>query len=199
MRAADRLVDDLVDQAQRLQAVRGDAELLGGVGGALGGLPQDRRAAFGRDHRIGRVLQHQQLVADADRQRAARAALADDGGDDRHLELRHLEDVAADRLRLAALLGADAGIGARRVDEGEHRQAELLGQLHQAQRLAIALGPRHAEVAQPRAPWCRGPSGGRCTMQAWPLKRARPPTIDWSSAKARSPCSSWKSVKTSPT
>ena len=32
MRAADRLVDDLVDQAERLQPVRRDAELLGGVG-----------------------------------------------------------------------------------------------------------------------------------------------------------------------
>ena len=148
MRAADRLVDDLVDQAERLQAVRRDAQLLGGVGRALGGLPEDRGAALGRDHRVDRVLQHQHLVADADRQRAARAALADDGDDDRHLELRHLEDVAADRLGLAALLGADAGIGARRVDEREHRQAELLGQLHQAQRLAVALGPRHAEVAR---------------------------------------------------
>ena len=35
------------------------------------------------------------------------------------------------------------------------------------------------------------------TMQAWPLKRAMPPTMDWSSAKWRSPCSSWKSVKIS--
>ena len=63
-------------------------------------------------------------------------------------QLRHLVEVAADRLGLAALLGADAGIGAGRVDEGEERQLELLGELHQAQRLAIALGARHAEVAQ---------------------------------------------------
>jgi hypothetical protein len=35
------------------------------------------------------------------------------------------------------------------------------------------------------------------TMQAWPLKRAKPPTMDWSSAKWRSPCSSWKSLKIS--
>ena len=39
------------------------------------------------------------------------------------------------------------GIGGRRVDEGEDRPAELLGQLHRAQRLAVALGPRVAEVA----------------------------------------------------
>ena len=63
-------------------------------------------------------------------------------------QARHLEQIAADRLGLAALLGVDAGIGARRVDEGEHRQAELLGELHQAQRLAVALGLGHAEVAR---------------------------------------------------
>ena len=64
-----------------------------------------------------------------------------------HLERRHLDQVPRDRLALAALLGAQAGPGAWRVDEGEHRHLELLGQLHQAERLAIALGVRHAEVA----------------------------------------------------
>ena len=108
VRAAERLVDDLVDEAELLQARRGDAEDLGGLGRVLGGLPQDRRAALGRDHRVGRVLQHQRDVADGDRERAARAALADDGDDDRHAQARHLVEVAADRLRLAALLGADA-------------------------------------------------------------------------------------------
>ena len=54
---------------------------------------------------------------------------------------------SGDGLGLAALLGADARVGARRVDEGDDRAAEALGQLHQAQRLAVALGARHAEVA----------------------------------------------------
>ena len=147
MRAAERLVDDLVDEAELLQPRRGDAERLGGLGRVLGGLPQDRRAAFGRDHRVRRVLQHQRDVADRDRERAARPAFADDGDDDRRAQAGHLVEVAADRLRLPALLGADAGIRAGRVDEREQRQAELLRELHQAQRLAIALGPRHAEVA----------------------------------------------------
>jgi hypothetical protein len=53
----------------------------------------------------------------------------------------------ADGLGLAALLGADARVRAHRVDEREDRQAELLGRLHQALRLAVALGTRHAEVA----------------------------------------------------
>ena len=40
------------------------------------------------------------------------------------------------------------GIGARRVDEREDRQAEFLGETHQALGLAIAFRTRHAEVAQ---------------------------------------------------
>ena len=42
----------------------------------------------------------------------------------------------------------DAALGAGRVDEGEDRDRELLREPHQAQRLAVALGPRHAEVAE---------------------------------------------------
>ena len=60
---------------------------------------------------------------------------------------RHLEQVARDGLGLVALLGADARIRARRVDERDERQAEALGEPHEAQRLAIALGLGHAVVA----------------------------------------------------
>src|SRR6266511_1236179 len=147
VRAAERFVDDLVDEAELLQARRGDAEDLGRFGRLLGGLPQDRRTAFGRDHRICRVLQHQRDVADRDRERAAGAALADHRDDDRHAKARHLEQIAADRLRLAAFLGADARVRARRVDEREQRKPELRGETHEPQRLAIALGTRHAEIA----------------------------------------------------
>ena len=45
------------------------------------------------------------------------------------------------------LLGADARIRAGRVDEGQDRVAEAVGELDRADRLAVALGPRHAEVA----------------------------------------------------
>ena len=38
------------------------------------------------------------------------------------------------------------GKGARRVDQGDHRQAEAVGELHQPDRLAIAFGPGHAEI-----------------------------------------------------
>ena len=51
-----------------------------------------------------------------------------------------------DRLGLAARLGVDAREGAGGIDEAQHRQAEAAGQFDQAARLAVALGPRHAEI-----------------------------------------------------
>ena len=53
---------------------------------------------------------------------------------------------ARDRLGLAALLGVDARPGAGGVDQRDDRQVEPVGELHQPRRLAIALGPRHAEI-----------------------------------------------------
>ena len=53
---------------------------------------------------------------------------------------------ARDGLGLAALLGADARIGALGVDQREDRNAEAVGHLHQAHRLAVALRARHAEI-----------------------------------------------------
>ncbi len=145
--AAHRLAHDLVHQAQGLEAVGGDAHGVGRVLGLVAGLPEDGGTALGADDRIDRILQHHDLVRDADGQCAAGAALADHRGDDGHFQLRHLEDVAADGLGLAALLGVDAGVGARRVHEGEHGQPEFLGRFHEAQGLAVALGAAHAEVA----------------------------------------------------
>ncbi|KAF4530411.1 hypothetical protein B566_EDAN018552 [Ephemera danica] len=119
----------------------------GPFGDALGDIAD--ALALGRNDGVHRELQHQHLISHADGQRATGAAFANDGGNDGHFQLRHLEDVAANGFRLAALLCANAWVGARRVHEGEHRQMKLLGQLHQPQRLAVALGPGHAEIAQP--------------------------------------------------
>ena len=114
---------------------------------AAGVAPQDRGAALGRNDAVDGELLHQHAVADGDAERAAAAALAGDDDDDRHVEDGHLAQVQRDGLGDAALLGLDAGIGRRRVDEDDDRPAELLGHLHHAQRLAIALRPRVAEVA----------------------------------------------------
>src|SRR5690348_1385673 len=147
VRAAGGFADDLVDQAEFPETWCGQAQRFGGILGAPGVLPQDRRATFRRDHGIGGVLQHVDAVAHADRQGAARAAFAGHGAYDRHFQFSHFLEVARDRLALAALLGADARISAGGVDEGEHGQAEAFGHLHQAQRLAVAFRTRHAEVA----------------------------------------------------
>src|SRR4030095_2397897 len=82
----------------------------------------------------------------ADRERAAAAALAGHDREDRRLERGHLPEVAGDRFGLPALLGAEPRIGAGRVDERDDGLAELLGHVHQPQRLAVPLGVRHPEV-----------------------------------------------------
>src|SRR5262249_13692366 len=145
--APRRLGDNAVYQPERLQPRRGDAERFGGVPRTIRALPEDGGAPLRRDHRVGRVLQHQGHITDREREGAARAPLADDRADYGHPQLGHGVEVAPDRLRLAALLGADARIGARRIHEREHRRAELLGELHQSQRLAEALRLGHSEIA----------------------------------------------------
>ena len=65
-----------------------------------------------------------------------------------HPQHRHFAQVDGDGLGHMALLGADAGVGARGVDEGDDGQAEFVRHFHQAQRLPVALGMRHAEVAR---------------------------------------------------
>ena len=64
-----------------------------------------------------------------------------------HADLQALLGRAGDRLGLAALLGALAGVGAGGVDEGDDRHREAVGEVHQPDRLAVALGAGHAEVA----------------------------------------------------
>ena len=119
--AAHRLGHDLVDDAARQQVRRGDLQRLGGFDLLAGVAPQDRRAAFGRNDAVDRELVHQDAVADRDAERAAAAALAADVDDDRHVEHRHLAQVERDGLGDAALLGLDARIGRRRVDEHDDR------------------------------------------------------------------------------
>src|SRR5207253_1561996 len=60
---------------------------------------------------------------------------------------RHLRDARADRFALSALFGADPGIRAGRVDEGEDRKSEARAELVEASRFSVTLGVRHAEVS----------------------------------------------------
>ena len=121
--AAARLGDDAVDDAEGEQILGGQAQRLGRLLHLLGVLPQDRGAALGRDHRVDRMLEHGDAVGGGEGDRAARAALADDDRDDRHADLQALLGRARDRLGLAALLGALAGIGAGGVDERDRPAA----------------------------------------------------------------------------
>ena len=92
------------------------------------------------------MFQHEQRVGRGQRHGAAGAALADDDADQRHAKPQARFDAAGDGGGLAARFRVDARIGPGRVHQGDHRQGEMVGQRHQALRLAVALGPRHAEV-----------------------------------------------------
>ena len=109
--------------------------------------PQDRRAPLRRDHAVDGELVHENAIADRESQRPAAPAFAVDDDDDRRVERRHLAQVERDGLGDPALFRLDARIRRRRVDEGNHRAAEFLGQLHRAQRLPVALGLGVAEVS----------------------------------------------------
>src|SRR5206468_4231094 len=54
--AAERLRDDLVDDPEAEQVLAGELERGGGLGGVFATFPEDRRTAFGADHRVIRVL-----------------------------------------------------------------------------------------------------------------------------------------------
>src|SRR5579872_1156808 len=88
------------------------------------------------------------MIADADRKRPAAAALTDDVDDHRGAQTGEQLERRCDGFGLAALFRPDAGIGARGVDEGHERPLEFLGQPHDALSFAVALGMRHAEVAE---------------------------------------------------
>src|SRR5262249_22125449 len=140
--AAERLGNDVVDDAELEQVAGGQAQGVGGerLGLVVGGLPENAGAAFGTDHGIIGVFEHADAVADADAERAAGAPFPDNNADNRRRQAGHLEQIDRDELSLAALLGADARIRPRRVDQADDRQAELRSETHLVERFAIALG-----------------------------------------------------------
>ena len=147
MRPARRLVQDRVDDAQPQQIGGGEPQRLGRLFAIPAALPQDPRATLGADDRIIRVLQHRDPIAHADAQGAARSAFANHHADDRRLQPGHLEHALGDHERLAAFLGADARVGARRIDERDDRQPVFGGHPHLRHRFAVTLGLRTAEIA----------------------------------------------------
>ena len=147
MRAAQGFRQDAVNQAKFAQAVRRQPQGLCGFRSARCILPQNRSAAFGADHRVDGILKNINRIGHGNCQGTARAAFTDDRSDNRRSQVAHLKEVVADRFRLAALFGADAGISPRGIHKSEDRKREFFSHTHQAQRFAIAFRTAHAEIA----------------------------------------------------
>src|SRR5687767_9300784 len=92
------------------------------------------------------MLQHQHFVRGGKRYRTAGTALADDHRYDGHAHGETAARRARDGFGLAPFLCADAWISPRRVDESDDRQLKAIRHLHEPDRFAISLRPRHTEI-----------------------------------------------------
>ncbi len=146
MGSAGGFFQDLVDHAESQHVLGGDLHAVGDFLGLGAVAPQDRGGRLRGDHAVDRVFEHQHLVRSRDGDGAARHALAGDDRDIGDAEREACVGRACDRFRHAALLGADAGIGAGGIDDRQHGNAETIGHLHQPDGLAIAFRARHAEI-----------------------------------------------------
>ncbi len=145
MRAAQRLGHDRVDHAEGLEVLRRHAHRLGRLRRLVRGAPQDRRAAFGADHRIDGMFEHQHAIAAASAiapPDPPSPTIAATTGNTRG---RH---ASVERAIASAWPRSSASMPGRRhrVDQRHHRQAEPVGHLNQPDRLAIAFGFAHAEI-----------------------------------------------------
>ena len=147
MRPAKRFRNEGVDHPEILHVGRGNPQRLGSLLGMVAAAPQDRGASLRRNHRIDGMFEHDDAVAGRQCDGTARPPLADDAGHHRGRQAQAGTDGSGDGLGLATFLGAAPRIGAGRIDKAQHRQPEPPGKLHQARRLAVSLGPRHAEIA----------------------------------------------------
>src|SRR3569623_1349022 len=147
MRSARRLADDFVHAAERRDFGCRNAHrfrsllLVGSVA------PHDGGARFRSDDEVERVLEDQNAIADGKSQCAARPAFAADDGDGGNAQPSHYAEIARDSFGLTALLGAKAGVGAGEIDKADHGPPELLGDLHAAKSLPVALRMGHSEIA----------------------------------------------------
>ncbi len=104
---------------------------------------------------------HEDAIADAERERSAAPAFADDHDDDRDPSRaisRRFRAMASAWPRSSASMPGYAPGVSRNVMTG---RPNLAASLHRAQRLAVALGLRHAEIADAASASYRGPSAGR--------------------------------------
>ena len=157
MRAAERLRDHVVDELEPMQPLGRDAHGLRRELRLVGALPENAGAAFGRDHRVVAVFENQHAVGHADAERAAGAAFADDGGNNRHFQQRHLAEIHRNGFGNVAFLRRDAGERARGVNERDDGQAELVREArldaldldHAVQRVKERTADRYAVRSHP--------------------------------------------------
>src|SRR5205085_12051618 len=88
LRAALRLGDDAVDHTELETVERIGLERGGGLLGLAGVAPEDRRTTLRGDHRVDRVLLHDDAVRDRERRRPAGSTLPVDPRDGRDLQPR---------------------------------------------------------------------------------------------------------------
>src|SRR5262245_28504388 len=86
VRAAERLLDDFIDDTEFRDALGADAHRLGGEILLLVAAPEDARAALRGDHGEDAVLEHEQAVGHGERECATRPAFADHDAHDRRSE-----------------------------------------------------------------------------------------------------------------
>ena len=87
------------------------------------------------------------MIANADGQRPARPAFADDQRHHRHPQSREHQQIPGNRLALIPFFCPNSRVRPWCIDERNHRQFEAFRHLQQSQCLAIAFGPGHPKVA----------------------------------------------------
>ncbi len=132
MRATGRFAENLVDAAELGNFRSGDAHGFRGKLLLVGIAPHDGRARLRRNHEVERIFENQHAVAHGQRQRSARSAFAGDHRNCRDAQPAHLQNVAGNCLRLAALFGAQTRKCAREVNEADDGPVELFGYPHAA-------------------------------------------------------------------
>ena len=104
--------------------------------GVCGVVVDDRARPLRWQRREPGVLGGDHAIRRHEGERASAAALAEQHGDARHGQPRHVGQAPGDLAGECALLGARGQVGARGVDHRDEREAELLGQAYPALRLA---------------------------------------------------------------
>src|SRR5215469_2140360 len=146
MGPAERFRDNFIDQTQLFQIVGGELQRLGRLRGVTSVLPQNRGTAFRADNRIIRVFQHENTIGNSDAERAAGASFADHGCNNWGPQDHHFAQINSNGLRNMPLLRAYARVGARRIDERNHRQMKLFCKPHQSKGFSVSLGVGATEI-----------------------------------------------------